>query len=633
MSDFIKHECGLAFIRLLKPLSYYQEKYGTNLYGINKLYLLMEKQHNRGQDGVGVATIKLNVSPGKRYISRYRSVAKQPIQDAFDHINSRFRKLEEEDPEKLKDSAWLQENEAFTGELLMGHLRYGTYGRNSIENCHPFLRQNNWKSRNLVVAGNFNLTNVDELFDLLVHLGQHPKEKADTVTVLEKIGHFLDLENEKLFRKYKDLGYSNLEISDIINKNLDLKKILRKSAEAWDGGYVMGGMTGNGHSFILRDPSGIRPGYFYQDDEVIVVASERPAIQTAFNLKVDDIKEIKPGTALIINREGEMRQEKIRKALPKLSCSFERIYFSRGSDAEIYAERRELGNQIVPKVLESINGDMTNSVFSYIPNTAELSYFGMLKGLHQHLNEYKPKEILKLGPNPDEKKLTEILALRPRAHKLAVKDAKLRTFITQDEGRDDLVTHVYDITYGVIRPGVDNLVVIDDSIVRGTTLRQSILRMLDRLGPKKIVVVSSAPQIRYPDCYGIDMAKLGDFVAFRAAIELLHDQNKEDLIEDVYQRCLAQVDTPKKQIRNYVKMIFEPFTADQISKKISEMLTPKGINAEVEIIYQSIQNLHKSCPKNLGDWYFTGNYPTPGGNRVVNQAFINFMEGKNVRAY
>ena len=593
----------------------------------------MEKQHNRGQDGVGVATIKLNVSPGKRYISRYRSVAKQPIQDAFDHINSRFRKLEEEDPEKLKDSAWLQENEAFTGELLMGHLRYGTYGRNSIENCHPFLRQNNWKSRNLVVAGNFNLTNVDELFDLLVHLGQHPKEKADTVTVLEKIGHFLDLENEKLFRKYKDLGYSNLEISDIINKNLDLKKILRKSAEAWDGGYVMGGMTGNGHSFILRDPSGIRPGYFYQDDEVIVVASERPAIQTAFNLKVDDIKEIKPGTALIINREGEMRQEKIRKALPKLSCSFERIYFSRGSDAEIYAERRELGNQIVPKVLESINGDMTNSVFSYIPNTAELSYFGMLKGLHQHLNEYKPKEILKLGPNPDEKKLTEILALRPRAHKLAVKDAKLRTFITQDEGRDDLVTHVYDITYGVIRPGVDNLVVIDDSIVRGTTLRQSILRMLDRLGPKKIVVVSSAPQIRYPDCYGIDMAKLGDFVAFRAAIELLHDQNKEDLIEDVYQRCLAQVDTPKKQIRNYVKMIFEPFTADQISKKISEMLTPKGINAEVEIIYQSIQNLHKSCPKNLGDWYFTGNYPTPGGNRVVNQAFINFMEGKNVRAY
>lgn len=633
MSDFIKHECGLAFIRLLKPLSYYQEKYGTNLYGINKLYLLMEKQHNRGQDGVGVATIKLNVSPGKRYISRYRSVAKQPIQDAFDHINSRFRKLEEEDPEKLKDSAWLQENEAFTGELLMGHLRYGTYGRNSIENCHPFLRQNNWKSRNLVVAGNFNLTNVDELFDLLVHLGQHPKEKADTVTVLEKIGHFLDLENEKLFRKYKDLGYSNLEISDIINKNLDLKKILRKSAEAWDGGYVMGGMTGNGHSFILRDPSGIRPGYFYQDDEVIVVASERPAIQTAFNLKVDDIKEIKPGTALIINREGEMRQEKIRKALPKLSCSFERIYFSRGSDAEIYAERRELGNQIVPKVLESINGDMTNSVFSYIPNTAELSYFGMLKGLHQHLNEYKRKEILKLGPNPDEKKLTEILALRPRAHKLAVKDAKLRTFITQDEGRDDLVTHVYDITYGVIRPGVDNLVVIDDSIVRGTTLRQSILRMLDRLGPKKIVVVSSAPQIRYPDCYGIDMAKLGDFVAFRAAIELLHDQNKEDLIEDVYQLCLAQVDTPKKQIRNYVKMIFEPFTADQISKKISEMLTPKGINAEVEIIYQSIQNLHKSCPKNLGDWYFTGNYPTPGGNRVVNQAFINFMEGKNVRAY
>jgi len=633
MSDFIKHECGLAFIRLLKPLSYYQEKYGTALYGINKLYLLMEKQHNRGQDGVGVATIKLNVQPGKRYISRYRTVAKQPIQDAFDYINSRFKKIEEEDPEKLKDSQWLQENTAFTGELLMGHLRYGTYGKNSIENCHPFLRQNNWRSRNLVVAGNFNLTNVDELFDLLVHLGQHPKEKADTVTVLEKIGHFLDLENEKLFRKYKDLGYSNLEISDIINKKLDLKKILKKSAEAWDGGYVMGGMTGNGHSFILRDPSGIRPGFYYQDDEVIAVASERPAIQTAFNLKVEDIKEIKPGHALIINRDGKLSEEKVRKPLKKLSCSFERIYFSRGSDADIYQERRELGNQIVPKILESIGGDMTNSVFSYVPNTAEVSYFGMIKGLHQLLNDYKEKEIKKLGSKLDDKKLKDLLELRPRAHKLAIKDAKLRTFITQDEGRDDLVTHVYDITYGVIRPGVDNLVVIDDSIVRGTTLRQSILRMLDRLGPKKIVIVSSAPQIRYPDCYGIDMAKLGDFVAFRAAIELLDDNNKEDLIEEVYQLCLEQKDAPKEQIRNHVKRIYDSFTADQISKKISEMLTPPELNAEVEIIYQSIESLHKACPDHLGDWYFTGNYPTPGGNRVVNQAFINFMEGKNVRAY
>lgn len=633
MSDFIKHECGLAFIRLLKPLSYYQKKYGTPLYGLNKLYLLMEKQHNRGQDGVGVATIKLNVSPGKRYISRYRSVAKQPIQDTFDYINSRFRQLEEEDPDRLKDPHWLQENVAFTGELLMGHLRYGTYGKNSIENCHPFLRQNNWRSRNLVVAGNFNLTNVDELFDLLVHLGQHPKEKADTVTVLEKIGHFLDLENEKLFRKYKDLGYSNLEISEIINNKLDIRKILKKSAESWDGGYVMGGMTGNGHSFILRDPSGIRPGYYYQDDEVIVAASERPAIQTAFDLKVGDIKEIKPGHALIIDRAGKMKEEKVRKPLKKLSCSFERIYFSRGSDAEIYEERRELGSQIVPKVLESIGGDMTNSVFSYIPNTAEVSFFGMVKGLQQYLNGYKLKEIKKLGANPDDEKLKKILELRPRAHKLAVKDAKLRTFITQDEGRDDLVTHVYDITYGVVKPGVDNLVVIDDSIVRGTTLRQSILRMLDRLGPKKIVVVSSAPQIRYPDCYGIDMAKLGDFIAFRAAIELLHDHNKDDVIEEVYQMCLEQRDAPKEQITNHVQKIYEPFSADQISKKISELLTPKELNAEVDIIYQNIQSLHKSCPNHLGDWYFTGNYPTPGGNRVVNQAFINFMEGKNVRAY
>lgn len=633
MSDFIKHECGLAFIRLLKPLSYYHKKYGTALYGINKLYLLMEKQHNRGQDGVGVATIKLEVSPGKRYISRYRSVAKQPIQDTFDYINARFREIEQEDPDKLNDPHWLQENVAFTGELLMGHLRYGTYGKNSIENCHPFLRQNNWRSRNLVVAGNFNLTNVDELFDLLVHLGQHPKEKADTVTVLEKIGHFLDLENEKLFRKYKDLGYSNFEISEIINKKLDIKKILRKSAEAWDGGYVMGGMTGNGHAFILRDPSGIRPGFYYQDDEVIVVASERPAIQTAFNLKVEDIKEIKPGHAIIINREGKLSEERIRKPLKKLSCSFERIYFSRGSDADIYKERRELGNQIVPKVLESIGHDLTNSVFSYIPNTAEVSYFGMIKGLHQYLNEYKKQEIKKLGADPDDEKLTKILELRPRAHKLAIKDAKLRTFITQDEGRDDLVTHVYDITYGIVRPGVDNLVVIDDSIVRGTTLRQSILRMLDRLGPKKIVVVSSAPQIRYPDCYGIDMAKLGDFVAFRAAVELLHDKNKEQVLEEVYQLCLEQKDAPKEQIRNHVKRIYDGFTADEISKKISEILRPSDLNADLDIIYQSIESLHHSCPDHLGDWYFTGDYPTPGGNKVVNQAFINFMEGKNVRAY
>ena len=630
MSDSIKHECGLAFIRLLKPLSYYQEKYATSLYGLNKLYLLMEKQHNRGQDGVGVATVKFDVPPGKRYISRYRTNAKQPIQDAFDYIMKRFKDLE---PEQLNDPEWLKENQAFTGELLLGHLRYGTYGRNSIEYCHPFLRQNNWATRNLVLAGNFNMTNVDELFDLLVRLGQHPKEKADTVTVLEKIGHFLDKENEKLFRRYKDHGYSNKEITDLISNNLNIKKILRKSAEDWDGGYAMAGLIGNGDAFVMRDPNSIRPAYYYHDDEVVVVASERPAIQTAFNLAVEDIQEIEGGTAMLVKKSGEISFEKIKPAGEKKSCSFERIYFSRGSDAEIYNERRELGNLVVPKILESIDKDLRNTVFSYIPNTAEVSFFGMIKGLHGYLNEVKKTKLRKLGDLANDQEVEDILSIRPRAHKIAIKDAKMRTFITQDEGRDDLVAHVYDITYGTVRPGVDNLVMIDDSIVRGTTLKQSILRMLDRLSPKKIVVVSSAPQIRYPDCYGIDMAKLGDFVAFRAAIDLLHDTNQEGIIDSVYDKCIAQLDVPKEEMVNYVKEIYVPFTAEQISKKIAEIITPPRIEAEVDIIYQSIANLHQACPKNLGDWYFTGNYPTPGGNRVVNQSFINFVQGKNVRAY
>ncbi len=630
MSDSIKHECGLAFIRLLKPLSYYQEKYGTSLYGLNKLYLLMEKQHNRGQDGVGVATVKFDVAPGKRYISRYRTNAKQPIQDTFDYIMNRFKDLE---PEQLNDPVWLKENQAFTGELLLGHLRYGTYGRNSIEYCHPFLRQNNWATRNLVLAGNFNMTNVDELFDLLVRLGQHPKEKVDTVTVLEKIGHFLDKENEKLFRRYKDHGYSNEEITDLISKNLNIKKILRKSAEDWDGGYAMAGLIGNGDAFVMRDPNSIRPAYYYHDDEVVVVASERPAIQTAFNLPFEDIKELEGGSAMLVKKSGKISFEQIKPKGETRSCSFERIYFSRGSDFEIYNERRELGNLVVPKILEAIDKDLRNTVFSYIPNTAEVSFFGMIKGLHGYLNEVKKNKLRKLDDLADDQVVEDILSIRPRAHKIAIKDAKMRTFITQDEGRDDLVAHVYDITYGTVRPGIDNLVMIDDSIVRGTTLKQSILRMLDRLGPKKIVVVSSAPQIRYPDCYGIDMAKLGDFVAFRAAIELLHDNNQEDLIESVYDKCMAQLDLPKEDMVNYVKEIYAPFTPEQISDKIAEIITPKNITAKVEIIYQNISNLHKACPKNLGDWYFTGNYPTPGGNKVVNQSFINFVQGKNVRAY
>ena len=633
MSDAIKHECGIAFIRLLKPLSFYQKKYGTSFYGQNKLYLLMEKQHNRGQDGVGVANVKLNVEPGSRYISRYRSISNKPIQDTFEYINERFARLEKEDPAKLQDVEWLKANEAFTGELWLGHLRYGTYGKNSIEATHPFLRQNNWKTRNLAVAGNFNLTNVDELFDFMVSLGQHPKEKADTVTVMEKIGHFLDVENQELFDKYKELGYSNTEISNLIGKNLDLGHILRRASEDWDGGYLMAGMVGHGDSFILRDPNGIRPGFFYQDDEIVAVASERPALQTAFNLDVEQIKEINPGNALIIKQDGKTWQEEVLPAREKLACSFERIYFSRGGDKDIYKERIALGMNIGEKVFESIDYDLDNSVFSYIPNTAEVSYFGIMKAAQMEMNKQKAAQIAALGPNATPEQMAPILNRYPRAEKIAIKDAKLRTFITQDDGRDDLVAHVYDVTYGVVKKGVDNLVMIDDSIVRGTTLKKSILRILDRLGPKKIVIVSSAPQIRFPDCYGIDMAKLGDFIAFRAAIALLKERGQEKLIRDVYNKCVEQNDLPKEQVKNYVNEIYEPFTADEISAKIAELLKPADCNAEVEIIYQTIEGLHKSCPDNKGDWYFTGNFPTPGGNRVVNKAFIYYVEGRDERAY
>ena len=633
MSDAIKHECGIALLRLKKPLQFYLDKYGTAFYGVNKMHLLMEKQHNRGQDGAGIANIKFDMEPGQRYISRTRSIAKSPIQDIFDQINGRFQQIQNENPENLKNIDYLKKHVGFTGELFLGHLRYGTFGRNSIESCHPFLRQNNWITRNLVIAGNFNLTNVDELFDVLVNVGQHPKEKSDTVTVLEKIGHFLDAENDELFQQYKKLGFDNLEVYNRISENLNLVKILQKASEDWDGGYAMAGLLGHGDAFVLRDPSGIRPAYWYEDDEICIVASERPVIQTAFNLKVENIKELKPGYALIIKKNGTVTEELINKPLPPKKCSFERIYFSRGSDSSIYNERKALGRLIVDKVLKVIDYDFDNSVFSFIPNTAEVSFYGLIKGLEEFLNEEKIKQIIALGDKPSSEDVSKIIKQRARIEKIAIKDAKLRTFITQDDSRDDLVAHVYDITYGSVRPLKDNLIIIDDSIVRGTTLKQSILRILDRLEPKKIVVVSSAPQIRYPDCYGIDMAKMGDFIAFEAAIQLLVDTKSENIIQDVYKQCLSQVNLPKEQVRNYVKEIYAPFTDEEISVKIAQLLTPISMKSKVEIIYQSVENLHIACPDNLGDWYFTGDYPTPGGNKVVNKAFINWMEKRNERAY
>ena len=633
MSDAIKHECGIALLRLKKPLQFYLDKYGTAFYGVNKMHLLMEKQHNRGQDGAGIANIKFDMEPGQRYISRTRSIAKSPIQDIFDQINGRFQQIQNENPENLKNIDYLKKHVGFTGELFLGHLRYGTFGRNSIESCHPFLRQNNWITRNLVIAGNFNLTNVDELFDVLVNVGQHPKEKSDTVTVLEKIGHFLDAENDELFQQYKKLGFDNLEVYNRISENLNLVKILQKASEDWDGGYAMAGLLGHGDAFVLRDPSGIRPAYWYEDDEICIVASERPVIQTAFNLKVENIKELKPGYALIIKKNGIVTEELINKPLLPKKCSFERIYFSRGSDSSIYNERKALGRLIVDKVLKAIDYDFDNSVFSFIPNTAEVSFYGLIKGLEEFLNEEKIKQIIALGDKPSSEDVSKIIKQRARIEKIAIKDAKLRTFITQDDSRDDLVAHVYDITYGSVRPLKDNLIIIDDSIVRGTTLKQSILRILDRLEPKKIVVVSSAPQIRYPDCYGIDMAKMGDFIAFEAAIQLLVDTKRENIIQDVYKQCLSQVNLPKEQVRNYVKEIYAPFTDEEISVKIAQLLTPISMKSKVEIIYQSVENLHIACPDNLGDWYFTGDYPTPGGNKVVNKAFINWMEKRNERAY
>lgn len=633
MSDAIKHECGIALIRLKQPLHYYVEKYGTAFYGINKLHLLMEKQHNRGQDGAGVANIKLDMEPGERYISRYRSIDPKPIQDIFEHINERFQVIGEEDPSKLKDVAYLKKHAGFTGELFLGHLRYGTFGRNSIESCHPFLRQNNWITRNLVVAGNFNLTNVDELFSILLEIGQHPKEKSDTVTVLEKIGHYSDVENDELLGHYQSLGYSNQEAYKKIAEQLDIEKILKNASADWDGGYAMAGLFGHGDAFVLRDPSGIRPAFWFEDDEVCVVASERPVIQTAFNLRTEAVHELTPGHALIIKKNGSVSEVAINAPKIENKCSFERIYFSRGNDREIYEERKNLGRYVVPNVLKTIDFDLDNTVFSFIPNTAESSFYGMIKGLEDHLNDRKFDALVQLGTNADPEKIKEIVYQRARIEKIIIKDAKARTFITQDDARDDMVAQVYDITYGSVVRGKDNLVVIDDSIVRGTTLKQSVLRILDRLGPKHIVIVSSAPQIRYPDCYGIDMAKMGDFIAFDAAIALLKEQGKGNIIDDVYRKSKAQENAPKEQIVNFVKEIYAPFTNEEISAKIAELLTPDNINASMQIVYQTVEDLHKACPGNTGDWYFTGDYPTPGGNKVVNKAFINYIEGKNERAY
>lgn len=633
MSDQIKHECGIALIRLLKPLEYYQLKYGSWLYGLEKLYLLMEKQHNRGQDGAGVVGVKLDLPPGNKYIFRHRSIEASPIDDVFRKIYAHFKKKEIKSPDLLRDAKWAKENVPFASEIYLGHLRYGTYGRNNIENVHPVMRQNNWKSRNLVMAGNFNLTNVSDLFKVLIDLGQNPKDFSDTVTVLENVGHFLDGENQRLFRIYKDAGYSNVEISELIQENLDIKNILHESSKRWDGGYVISGIVGHGDAFVIRDPWGIRPAYYYHDDEVAVVTSERPVIQTVFNVPAEDVHEITPGCAVIIRKNGEVTHEKVLESQERRSCSFERIYFSRGSDKDIYQERKKLGELLTPAILKAVDYDLEHTVFSFIPNTAETAFYGMLKGVENFMINEKKRKIFEIGRRISEEELTKILDARPRIEKIAIKDIKLRTFITQDKGRKDLVGHVYDITYGTIKKGVDNLVIIDDSIVRGTTLKQSIIKILDRLGPKKIVVLSSSPQIRYPDCYGIDMAKFDDFIAFKAAIALLRETGRESVINDVYNKSKAQQHLPKEQIVNYAKEIFAPFTDDEVSEKITQLLTDKDVEAEVEVVYQSIDNLHKACPNDLGDWYFTGNYPTPGGNRVVNNAFIDFIEGKHRRAY
>ena len=629
MSDVIKHECGLAFIRLLQPLEYYQDKYGTALYGLNKLQLLLQKQRNRGQDGAGLATIKIGMPPGQRYISRKRSNSPQYLKDLFTEVFKYFNGLSQE---QLRDIDFLKKHVPYTGEVLLGHLRYGTHGDNSIETVHPFLRQNNWMTRSLVLAGNFNLTNVDEMFDQLVELGQFPKEMSDTVTVLEKIGHFLDDEVQRLYNWFKPDGYSNQEINELIFKHLDLQRVITKAHKKFDGGYVMAGMVGHGDAFILRDPSGIRPAFFYEDEEVVVMASERPAIQTAFNVPFQSIKEIEPGHVLSIKRDGRLSMKPYTEQLNRNSCSFERIYFSRGTDKDIYTERKKLGAQLAKPVLEKVDFDIENTVFSFIPNTAEVSFYGLVEGVNEFMDNFKLAKIADMKDATDEE-LGDLMKQRPRVEKVVVKDAKMRTFIADEVVRGDMVSHVYDVTYGIVKSDVDNLVLVDDSIVRGTTMRDSIIRIVSRLNPKRIIVVSSAPQIRYPDCYGIDMSKMNEFVAFQAMIQLLEESGKKGMLDEVYAACKAQENLPKEKIKNEVKRLYEEFEYEEISAKISEILTPDDVDIPVDVIYQTIDGLHEACPENKGDWYFSGNYPTPGGNKVLNKAFINFMEKKNVRAY
>ena len=633
MSDTIKHECGIAFVRLLKPLDFYLKKYGTPFYGLNKMQILMEKQHNRGQDGAGLANIKLFPKPGHVYINRIRSNDDTPIKEIFQRIYDRIEHAVTADPSRLNNPAWLKEHVEFTGEVFLGHLRYGTFGKNDIENVHPVSRENNWMTRSLVLAGNFNLTNIDELYERLIDLGQYPPAKTDTVTILERIGHFLDRENEDKYRYFKDKGYSKREITDLLARHIDLKEILSLAARRWAGGYVMAGMIGHGDAFVMRDPCGIRPAYYYRDDEVVVAASERAVIQTTFNVPYENVQELAPGHALLVRRDGDVSDERFIAPQEVRPCSFERIYFSRGSDQDIYRERKRLGRLLVPQILKSIDGDIENTVFSYIPNTAESAFFGLVEGLDAHCAATRVQKIMAGRDTLTEERLHEILHYKPRIEKIAIKDVKMRTFITQDDERDDLVAHVYDVTYGTIRPDADNLVILDDSIVRGTTLRRSIIRILDRLRPKKIVVCSSAPQIRYPDCYGIDMSRLGDFVAFRAAIELLKEHGMHDVIDDVYRKAKIQMGLERSEAVNCVKKIYEPFTDEEISSKIAQIVTAPDIHAGIEVIYQSVENLHQAIPLHNGDWYFTGDYPTPGGNVVANKAFINFYENRNERAY
>ncbi len=633
MSEQIKHECGIALIRLLKPLEYYYSRYGTTLYGINKLHLLMEKQHNRGQDGAGVAGIKLDVKPGNRYVYRLRSNAPSPIDDIFKQIYKPFQELADQKSDRINDTAWLKQNIDFAGELFLGHLRYGTFGKNSMENLHPVVRFNNWMTRNLVLAGNFNMTNVDELFRRLVEYGQYPVETSDTVTILEKIGHVLDQTNEDLYHQFKEQGFTKQQSTQLIADNLDVRTILSKASQNWDGGYAIAGMFGHGDAFVLRDPNGIRPAYWYQDEEIVVGASERPVIQTTFNVPFESIHELKPGHALIIRKNGTVSEEVIRTPGIRKSCSFERIYFSRGTDIEIYQERKRLGHLLTESILREVDHDLHNTVFSYIPNTAASAYYGLVEELNRICDEVIKDKIMQAGNSVTRELLNEIFSLKPRIEKVAVKDIKLRTFITQDAQRDDLVAHIYDVTYGTVRRGLDNLVVMDDSIVRGTTLKRSIIRILDRLGPKKIVIASSAPQIRYPDCYGIDMAKITDFIAFHATIELLKDTKQSNILNEVYKKCKVQENAPKEEVINHVKEIYAPFTDQQISAKVSQLVTPPNCKAKVAVVYQSIADLHEAIPQHTGDWYFTGDYPTPGGNKVVNRSFINYIEGRNERAY